>query len=63
MKPHTPERPPVHVFLCDPNVSERFIPHWIQRVTNRLRFQLIGLKEKNIHRGKYVDTALQKAVF
>lgn len=42
---HTPERLPVHVFLRDSNISERFIPHWIERVTDCLRFQFIGLKD------------------
>jgi len=38
----------VHVLLRDPDVRERLVPHRVQRVTDRLRLQFIGLKDTNM---------------
>lgn len=45
-----PERLPVHVLLCDADVRQRFVPNRVQGVSDRLRFQLIGLQHKEKHR-------------
>lgn len=64
---HTPKCLPVHIFLCDSDISKRFIPHWIERVTDCLRFQFIGLKETqtdivtNINFGSTFDTAASRS--
>lgn len=41
---HLPECFAVHVFLGDPTVGERLVPHGIQRVANSLGLQFIGLQ-------------------
>lgn len=43
---HLPECFAVHVFLGDSTVSERLVPHGVQRVANRLGFQFISLRVK-----------------
>lgn len=40
---HLPQCFAVHIFLCDPTVGERLVPHRVQRVANSLGFQFIGL--------------------
>lgn len=48
---HLPECFAVHVFLGDSTVSERLVPHGVQRVANRLGFQFISLCVK-VERGE-----------
>jgi len=40
---HLPESFAVHVLLSDATVGESLVPHRIQRVSNSLGFQFIGL--------------------